>query len=821
MERKQKRKLNIKQRFSCGVGSVLNEIFRQMFISFTIIFFMQVIRLPASQAGLALLIGQVSDAILSPVTGYLGDSVQIPVVSKKIGRRKSWHLVGTIMMACGTPLLFNRCLVCTDFPDISWLPAVYYICIVVVVCMSYNIVEINHLSITYSAADTIQEGTALNAIRTVFSFLSGLYVYVVAWGLLGQDGAEHLGPENVTQFAHLAGITTGTGVFFQIIFYIGTKEAALRPLSSLMDPAGVGGLFEAGKTIYSAVFETAEDVRRKTSAIALSFVDILMSSMRSEEDDIEKATGEVRDLEDEIMRKTSLLQRFTQALFAFNTPDSSTEEEPHVSEVKDEKPIVKPGSDLIEHVKRLDSDRKQSLVLRVINGLIHKTQDESQLQESVVSTNGGHTELDNSSTESFETDNFSDSQLDSSETGETEIMEEHEADSEVSGNDELHGATTKKERRRKKGISMFYGGFNTHGIYNSGYQDDQTYGIERGVASEKEATDALNRSEIISDHFNEEMKTIAQSDTIPDPVYKENYSIKGCDQVLEFPEMGVVSLAKTESEKKVVFVDDEHGSEKETAEDGSNDITDKPTPATSSTKRKQKTIKDWLKNPRVYKVAIVVTCSRLVQDAVYAYLPLYLTERLGFGKQSIAYFPLVLLVSAAVGSTISDKLNTKLGSKWTYLIASLSVIGPSVYCYFQTPDLKEATYAPVILIGCGMSIMYVIALTLCTEVIGDDKETSGSVFAIVVFIGRLSSGALFMTIQEFYPEDGSVSSASDYVRHVFSIVPAILALAGSLMVLVLQSSSLCCSKEGFSANQDTADEVSEASTTSFDVVVVP
>lgn len=34
------------------------------------------------------------------------------------------------------------------------------------------------------------------------------------------------------------------------------------------------------------------------------------------------------------------------------------------------------------------------------------------------------------------------------------------------------------------------------------------------------------------------------------------------------------------------------------------------------------------------------------------------------------------------------------------------------------------------------------------------QETSGSVFAIVVFIGRLSSGALFMTIQEFYPEDG-------------------------------------------------------------------
>ena len=37
--------------------------------------------------------------------------------------------------------------------------------------------------------------------RTVLSFVSGIYVYVVAWGLLGQDGGDDLGPESVTQFA--------------------------------------------------------------------------------------------------------------------------------------------------------------------------------------------------------------------------------------------------------------------------------------------------------------------------------------------------------------------------------------------------------------------------------------------------------------------------------------------------------------------------------------------------------------------------------------------------------------------------------------------
>ena len=54
-------------------------------------------------------------------------------------------------------------------------------------------------------------------------------------------------------------------------------------------------------------------------------------------------------------------------------------------------------------------------------------------------------------------------------------------------------------------------------------------------------------------------------------------------------------------------------------------------------------------------------------------------------------------------------------------MASLLVIGASVYCYFQTPSLKQSTYAPVILIGSGMSMMYVMALVFVTELIGDDK----------------------------------------------------------------------------------------------------
>ena len=35
----------------------------------------------------------------------------------------------------------------------------------------------------------------------MFSFLSGVYVYVIAWALLGQDNGDNLGPDNLTDFA--------------------------------------------------------------------------------------------------------------------------------------------------------------------------------------------------------------------------------------------------------------------------------------------------------------------------------------------------------------------------------------------------------------------------------------------------------------------------------------------------------------------------------------------------------------------------------------------------------------------------------------------
>ena len=60
----------------------------------------------------------------------------------------------------------------------------------------------------------------------------------------------------------------------------------------------------------------------------------------------------------------------------------------------------------------------------------------------------------------------------------------------------------------------------------------------------------------------------------------------------------------------------------------------------------------------------------------------------------------------------------------------------AVWSYFQTTSTRQSTYAPLVIIGSGSSIMYVMALVFITDLIGENKVSV--VKQIVVFLETIN-----------------------------------------------------------------------------------
>ena len=161
------------QRFACGVGHVLNDIIRQLIFSFRLVFFMKVLGLSASNAGWLILYAHAAFAVISSFSAFLVDKVNFPFLSLKLGRRKSWHLIGTVLGAVVVPLYFSSCLVCqSDEPQ--WQMIAYVSILNTFLVFAYSLVEIGHLSIIPVIAKDQSEAVELNAWRFEFRFFSYL-----------------------------------------------------------------------------------------------------------------------------------------------------------------------------------------------------------------------------------------------------------------------------------------------------------------------------------------------------------------------------------------------------------------------------------------------------------------------------------------------------------------------------------------------------------------------------------------------------------------------------------------------------------------------
>ncbi|XP_007440721.1 major facilitator superfamily domain-containing protein 12 [Python bivittatus] len=231
--------LPIRARLSYSVGHFLNDLCASMWFTYLLVYFHSVLGYSTRHAGALLLAGQVADGICTPLVGYEADQAG---GCARYGRRKSWHLAGTISVLISFPFIFSPCIGCSENTP-EWAALIYFIPFIIIFQFGWAATQISHLSLIPELVTSDHEKVELTAFRYAFTVMANITVYGVAWFLLHFqiDHAEtkkftqHLGRHDIPVFRNLSLIVIGLGSITSLLFHLGTKENA-QTLPRLPDP---------------------------------------------------------------------------------------------------------------------------------------------------------------------------------------------------------------------------------------------------------------------------------------------------------------------------------------------------------------------------------------------------------------------------------------------------------------------------------------------------------------------------------------------------------------------------------------------------------
>ncbi|RWS12157.1 major facilitator superfamily domain-containing protein 12-like protein [Dinothrombium tinctorium] len=227
------------QRLGYSVGHVQNDLCSAMWFSYLLVFMVSVLQFTHQSAGVLLLIGQVADAMSTPIVGIECDR-SLDWVICKYGRRKTWHLLGTVCVLLSFPLIFNICIGCSNSHDYAKM--IYYSSFIIIFQFGWASVQISHLSLIPDLTPISCERIELNAFRYAFTVASNIFVYAITWFLLRANFSKSfditnqspassqstIGPDNLNDFRNTALVVIVVGGIFSILFHLLVRERKVQ-----------------------------------------------------------------------------------------------------------------------------------------------------------------------------------------------------------------------------------------------------------------------------------------------------------------------------------------------------------------------------------------------------------------------------------------------------------------------------------------------------------------------------------------------------------------------------------------------------------------
>ena len=165
--------LKLFEKIGFSFGHVYNDLCAGVWFSYTLLFMQGVLQMPGPRAGALVMLGQVGDAIATPIVGVLTD---------RFSTKRKWHIFGTFLVFLTFPLIFAVCPFCDELP-VWWKPT-YFSIVILIFQFGWPVVQITHLAMIPELSRTQRDRSDLTATRYSASICSNVVVYIVTWIVL-------------------------------------------------------------------------------------------------------------------------------------------------------------------------------------------------------------------------------------------------------------------------------------------------------------------------------------------------------------------------------------------------------------------------------------------------------------------------------------------------------------------------------------------------------------------------------------------------------------------------------------------------------------
>lgn len=165
--------LKIFEKIGFSLGHVYNDLCAGVWFSYTLLFMQGVLQMPGPRAGALVMLGQVGDAIATPIVGVLTD---------RFSTKRKWHIFGTFLVFLTFPLIFAVCPLCDELPE--WWKPTYFSIVILIFQFGWPVVQITHLAMIPELSRTQRDRSDLTATRYSASICSNVVVYIVTWIVL-------------------------------------------------------------------------------------------------------------------------------------------------------------------------------------------------------------------------------------------------------------------------------------------------------------------------------------------------------------------------------------------------------------------------------------------------------------------------------------------------------------------------------------------------------------------------------------------------------------------------------------------------------------